>query len=308
LPSLWKVWLYRSGACVGGGLFLFYLWNSWQAFTYHQTLIKELDKLVLAWSLIVLAFGCQMLAWAYLMRGLGVTMTWQQVFEGYILSLLPRYIPGGIWSYVNRGEWLQHRLSVPYTISHLGSFIEIVVGITTAGGAIGIYMASQLPVLGAWIWISVIIIWFLGLGILYQRLSKLGWARYLDIHYDSARVPFRYWLIIVSLYVILWGCYGSLILLVNEAFTVSLHTNLLGATFLFSFSWLVGFFVVFVPAGLGIRETILVILLEKQLGTNSELASIIAITSRFVIALGELAWLGSWILCRRANVFMPGEK
>jgi hypothetical protein len=58
---------------------------------------------------------------------------------------------------------------------------------------------------------------------------------------------------------------------------------------MFGLSWLVGLVIVFVPAGLGVRETTLSHLIVNT-GVAVGYANIVSVASRLIIASAELSW------------------
>ena len=62
--------------------------------------------------------------------------------RGYSLSFLPRYLPGSIWGYLSRSEWLTQQFSIPFKYSNAISVVEIGATITA-------------NLLVAFIWLSI---------------------------------------------------------------------------------------------------------------------------------------------------------
>jgi hypothetical protein len=58
----------------------------------------------------------------------------------------------------------------------------------------------------------------------------------------------------------------------------------------FGLAWAAGFLVVFVPAGAGIREAVLVLTLSPVLPSGP--AALLALISRLVFTAGDLVWAG----------------
>ncbi len=70
------------------------------------------------------------------------------------------------------------------------------------------------------------------------------------------------------------------------------------ATLTYCAAWLGGFLVLFVPAGMGVREVLLRLLLVQTLGISSEQALLIAMTARFFSLLSEGIWLAIGLFIR----------
>jgi uncharacterized membrane protein YbhN (UPF0104 family) len=73
--------------------------------------------------------------------------------------------------------------------------------------------------------------------------------------------------------------------------TVSPHPTLDITTFVYAVSWLVGFFVVFIPSGLGVRELTMSSLLVAVAGMSTGIASAAALAVRALLLITEVAFV-----------------
>ena len=99
--------LYWLGLGIGLFFFVGQILRGYQVFstlTLDVSLLVRLSAAVLAG---LVALGLQMAAWRYLMQDLGIKLTWRSIIGGYMLSFLPRYVPGSVWGYLSRSEWLK---------------------------------------------------------------------------------------------------------------------------------------------------------------------------------------------------------
>ena len=124
LPWLRKILYF---VCLGAGALILILQaaNGYRAQTARGLPITSPQLLFGALVFTGLATGAQMLAWRTLMQGLGVSLGKREVLRGYMLSFLPRYIPGSVWGYLGRNEWFFQEYAVSYAASNLGSILEI---------------------------------------------------------------------------------------------------------------------------------------------------------------------------------------
>lgn len=97
-----------------------------------------------------------------------------------------------------------------------------------------------------------------------------------------------------------WLCYGAGIWLTAVALQVPTSGGVLGTAFAFSLAWLAGFVLVFVPAGLGVREIALSGLLGSAVGLSPATGTAIAVMSRLLILLSELGWVMVGVGSRRS--------
>jgi hypothetical protein len=93
------------------------------------------------------------------------------------------------------------------------------------------------------------------------------------------------------LYVAFWGLHGAALAMVARGLCITQPVPLAAATASMALAWASGFVVLFVPAGLGIREWALSALLVSTTALSSDQASLLAVTARLVLILAELALL-----------------
>ncbi len=299
----WRRALYLAGIGIGGLLFAYQVWNGYQGVVHSALHISHPVLIAVAWGLVEVSFALQMIAWSWLMDSLGSHLSWRQVVEGYTLSFLARYIPGSIWGYVSRGEWLRQDHNVAYSVSHFGSILEILTILTALGLISGIYLASVFVGLyrlillvltiiflpSVWLILSFVPRWVLSTKLLNKSFGNVA----------SLHLSIGTWVAVVMFHLLLWLCYGSLVLFITEAFGIRSEGGLVQYTFLFGLAWVVGFLAVFIPAGLGVREIALSSLLVTSVGLSASQASAVSVMSRLMVACSELLWVGIGIVATR---------
>jgi Uncharacterised protein family (UPF0104). len=119
---------------------------------------------------------------------------------------------------------------------------------------------------------------------------------------ESIETPFSFWntFLVLVLYIINWLIFGlAFYFFINAIIDFSLN-NFLYSTGAFAISGLIGLLAVFAPAGLGVREGILILILSYII--PSAVASIISITSRIWITLADIfLFLAIFILSKFKN-------
>lgn len=313
----WRRFLFFVGLSLGLLLFLRQVWVSYEAVQCHELRLFQPAYLLAALALNLLVYVLQMFAWAMIMRYLGFSISPRQILQGYLLSFLPRYIPGSLWGYWSRSRWLEQCCGVDYATSILGSILEASALILTALSIAAMYLytssaGSRRFLLAAacagLLWLACLVA-----PVLASRLSK-------ERSHSHSRKghALHVWFAVVALHLALWVTYGGSILLIGNAVLATPSGDLLGAIFSSSLSWLLGFVVIIVPTGIGVRELTLSTLLSIHSDLLPWQANLVAIISRLAIILAELGWLvvGLGIYIRRwwrdpsqANPFLPrGEE
>jgi hypothetical protein len=229
----------------------------------------------------LMSYVLLLLGWGIIVRSLRLQLSPRHLFDGYVLAFLPRYIPGSVWGYVSRGEWMRRVSGARYAQSTAASLLEISIQFGTAGLFVVLGLAPQAwrpLVLAAGI-PALAVPWWL-LQRFYLRAEevgavRLGWA----------------WAALLLNYPPFWTVHGLTVLAALQAVGSSAELSLPAAVFAFCASWLVGFAAIFVPAGLGVRELTLAALLQQMAGIDGPTASLVAVLTRLGIVAAELLFL-----------------
>jgi hypothetical protein len=295
---------YRLGMAAGLGVFAWQIWRGVQAARQTQAAPDLAAHMLPAFGLVFAAIGVQMLVWASMMAGLNIHARFLEVARGYMLSFLPRYIPGTVWGYLSRNEWLLREHQVSYNTSNLLTLLELGASITANLMIVALGFIWRESGVSRLLAIAVaafpVMVWG-GL----QMGSRWQWARRLFAKLLPAELFLNLslprWLAGVALYLVHWFLYGGALSLVAQTLGGAAAADWLQCTAAYGLAWLVGFFILFAPAGLGFRETALTSLLGQYFHFDSLLSSLVAVFFRLMTLAGELAW----VLVGLALRFLP---
>lgn len=282
----WRTLLYRLGLLMGLALFGYQFWQALTALWEHPGAIAAPWYLGIAVVIDVLAYLCLMLGWAILMRAVGVALSPTQIGEGYMLSFLPRYVPGTIWGYLSRSEWLARSAGVGYRQSGIASALEIGLQVVTAATVAVFLLASpfwRIAGVGLGIGVSMAA-WYWGPQ-LWSRLDRGPKG------VGAIRMPWRNLMAVLAVYAGFWYLHGLSTWLVARSIGAAGTLTPVSATPIFAASWLIGFLVVLVPSGLGVREWTLNYLLVANAGMPADAAAFVAVVVRLAIIVAELLLL-----------------
>lgn len=212
-------------------------------------------------------------------------MRYRDYLDIYFVSQLGRYIPGKIWMVVGKFEALRRRnYSVPWIT--FASFHEMLLMMIGAGFLvmvglpfIEIALLDENPMLKIPIIVipilSILIIapffrWlFAFLSKRFSRLSKLS-----EIDYPFSRMTLSW---ITGGYVLSWIFQGiGFFWLIRSIFPMTDFSLLF--ILCYPAAWIVGFLAIFSPSGIGVRESILILLLSTRVSASE--AALIAIAAR----------------------------
>lgn len=274
-----KTLLYRSGLALGAVLFAYQLWLALAALRANPN--------PLSYGYLAGLFGLDLFAYVLLIGGWGVitgalhlNLSARHLFHGYVLAFLPRYIPGSVWGYVSRGEWMRRTCGANYAQSTAASLLEITMQFGTAGIVV---LAGLAP--PTWR-LPAVALGVAGLALPWLALQRLYLQR---LAIPGRRLALA-WVALLALYGVFWTVHGLTIVLALQAVGAEPLDSLSAAIFAFCASWLVGFAALFVPAGLGVRELTLAAVLQ-QLAVSPGGASLVAVLTRLGIVAAELVFL-----------------
>jgi hypothetical protein len=302
----WRRIFYIVGIVFGLSLLAQQTWQGVTALQQYnqqaQLCVLRPSYLIGALGLYIAAYFVQMVAWALIMRSLQAPLAPGAVLKGYAISFLPRYIPGTVWGYLSRNEWLAQTYGIGYAVSTVASLLEASMLLVTAIALGTFYWVDapwKLPVAGLGI-VATGLTWLV-VPWLASRLSK----QRLQVEANASQ-RWRPGLLILLLYLLFWVIQGGAILYVGATLCANSSTGLSESGLLESglldigllegmaavgLSWALGFVILFVPAGLGIREWSLSTLLIIFSGIEPGQAAMIAVISRVALICAEIVVL-----------------
>ena len=256
---------------------------------------------------VVAALGCMMLAWRALLTDLGSPLPQPAAIRVMFLGQLGKYVPGAVWAVAAQVSLAQD-YQVPKKRSGAASLISmaitLVVGLIMAGVTLPLASAGALRQY----WWVLLCIPVLLVG-LYPPVTTFG----LDLAFRALRRPALGTPVspggmarAVGWTTLGWVCYGlHAWLLIGAIAGTSLHILLLSAGG-YALAWAVGFLLIPFPGGIGPREVALIAVLSPVMPRGSALA--VALASRVVLTVGDLAWAGLAVVIGRRGTSPPGAR
>ena len=256
---------------------------------------------------VVAALGCMMLAWRALLTDLGSPLPQPAAIRVMFLGQLGKYVPGAVWAVAAQVSLAQD-YQVPKKRSGAASLISmaitLVVGLIMAGVTLPLASAGALRQY----WWVLLCIPVLLVG-LYPPVTTFG----LDLALRALRRPALGTPVslggmarAVGWTTLGWVCYGlHAWLLIGAIAGKSLHILLLSFGG-YALAWAVGFLLIPFPGGIGPREVALIAVLSPVMPRGSALA--VALASRVVLTVGDLAWAGLAVVIGRRGTRPPGAR
>jgi uncharacterized membrane protein YbhN (UPF0104 family) len=264
--------------------------------------LGRIGPLTAAGSMLAVLFGllATMCAWRRLLAGLGSPLPALAAARILFLGQLGKYLPGSLWPILAQME-LGQAYQVPRhrsaSASVLTMLVSLLSGLLTAllmlpftGTSSYLWAFAAAPVLLACLHPRV-------LNPLMDRLLRL--ARQPEL---GQPLSGRTLAAALGWSFAAWICNGTQIWLLAVRLGAPARSSLLLAIGGYAFAWSAGFLVVFAPAGVGVREVLLVATLSPVVGTGG--ATAVALVSRALTTAGDLMTAAAAAVCGRRP---PGE-
>lgn len=259
--------------------------------------------------------------WAWIVEALGHRIAYLKAMRAWLTSESLRWLPGSVWGFCSRVD-AARTLGVPAVIASLSLPVELTVTIVSWGIiAFGGVLASRL---GARLWVTYGK-WFgpLGVGALaslvvlalvWPLLVRQCWfrtaserlAKFLKLKLDPGLL-IRSGLFYTALNAL--NGLGFWLILVGMGYQRAVSPTL--AVGVNAVGWLIGFFAIGVPGGIGVREAGAALLLAPFIPWKE--AVLAAVLWRLVQIVAELASLLPWLFVgngkgRASRCSLPKEE
>jgi len=276
------------------------LWFGYQLLK-NSSVFSALDSAGLIFAgLAILVYSASSLvsfsAWHFLLRSVGEHQVrmWQAI-SICALSQVGKYIPGNVAHHFGRVVLAKrHGLGMSNTLFTM--FLETVWVVAIAAlmallvlMTVGRRLFNELPHIPQW-WvlagvISVAILAPVAVHRLFERAAR-WWAKRQEIEITSVRMPpLRTFWLISLLYVLNYLILGLVLHIIASQIFGEQRAGILLLSGIFAVAWIAGFLTPGAPAGLGVREVVLVAALTPIYG--SEIAVGVAAVLRVVTVLGD---------------------
>jgi glycosyltransferase 2 family protein len=241
------------------------------------------------------------LSWRALLTDLGARLPFAGGLRVFFLGQLGKYVPGSIWPAVAHME-LGRDYRVPQRVSGAAVAATLLMSVGTGllaavvlvplagGGALGRYW---------WIVVALPLVAVVAAPPVLNRLLALALrlARRAELPQPLSLAGV---LRSVSWALAAWLCYGAQVWLLAHQLGVPGGLRLLLlSTGAFAGAWSIGFLLVIAPAGAGAREAALILLLGSAMPSAE--ATVVAVVSRLLMTVGDLAWGGVATLAGRGD-------
>ncbi len=260
--------------------------------------------LALAFVLSILGMTGLAVLWRQCLSLFGAPQPLPRVTAWYFAGELGKYLPGGIWPVVGRGE-LATRGGVSRTVAYASTLISM--GVMCIGAALTCGLLSPIVEIQAGhVGPELLLLLLVPLGIIAVHPAVFG--RFLKLltkatkgRFELEPAPWRKMLGLILVSVPGWVAVGAASVVVTQA--LGFDEQAARVAFAAIAAWIIGFLAVPVPAGAGIRELVFVWLSGLPAAEATAVAAVARVMLIIVDGLGGVIGL----LCIRGRNLSPRE-
>jgi glycosyltransferase 2 family protein len=259
-------------------------------------------SLVLTW----LMYALLILGWRSMLNGWGQQLDGWSAARIWILSSLGKYVPGKVWAVAGMALLAQRAGVAPWAAT--GSAVVMqVLAIGTGAAVAGLAGARNLESAqrGAGAVLLLLVagaIMSVGLLLWPPFLRRL--LRLAAPQAAGERPPTGRGIVVgIATNIVAWLGYGLSLWLLSRGLLPSSGLGLRLAVAVFTASYLAGFLALFAPGGIGVREGLFILMLQKPLGVGA--ATSLALASRLLLTVAELGGAVPFLVFRRRQVRVP---
>jgi len=301
----WRTPLRLVVAGVFAGVIVVVLAGQWRQ---ARPLLGRLSVPVVlgSWALVLAGIYATFRSWRAALADLGGSLPHTGAMRVFYVGQLGKYVPGTVWPAVT-----QMRLGRDYRVPPRASgaaFVVFMLMLIGTGLLVGV---PVIPLLGRdavdeYRWLALV------LPLLALALAPPVLNRAIALALRLARRPpmpaplsLGGILRVAGWAVVSWLCYGGHVYLLAGQLGAGGGPLLwLQCTGAFAAAFVSGPLLLVVPAGAGVREAALLLLLGSTV--TAPVAAVIAVVSRLLFVVGDVAWSGVAVVAARRAVSAPG--
>ena len=290
-------WFFLTVALAG---LLWVIVENWGSLT-HALVTLPWYIAVASFALAVVYVFFTMWSWRVILADLGSSLNWNTSTQLFGISQIGKYIPGGVWNIVAAAE-IGRDHDIPARRSVTAMTVAVLISLLSGTGIGVITVLSTSVSIQVPPWLIVLLLAILVALLMPPVLNRLiGFGfKLLKRPAPERRMTFKGLGLGTLLAVIAWGIAGMQIWLLACGFgmrpSVSGMALSIGA---YALAWVTGFLVVFVPAGTGVRESVLGLFFAGALASGGVLA--VVLVSRIAMTFADLLFAVIGALLKTCN-------
>jgi uncharacterized membrane protein YbhN (UPF0104 family) len=260
---------------------------------WHQAQRLSVPSVLLAFALSIAGLFFNLMVWREILADLGSPLSVTEAWRIYFIGNLSKYVPGSIWPVLVQAE-----LGADHGIPRSRSAVSVLLSYTvmTCSGAVVAAITLPFATAGSvaqYFWILFLIP--VGIAVLSPPVLN----RLLRLVLRASRQPvlgqgvsYRGLARTMAWALSAWATNGLMIYVLMRQLAGDRQGTLLVSVGAYSLSWVVGFLAVFAPAGLGVREAVMIATLHSQT-TAWHAITAVALVQRALSVIADAATGGA---------------
>lgn len=253
--------------------------------------------LLVAAALLVWAmYAILVQAWRVMLHGWGERLPFITAARIWTVSSLGKYIPGKVWAIAGMAVMAQ-RAGVRRWTATASAVVLQALAVGTGAAVVGAAGSASLESRYPWVpsaLVALVVLSLLGIGLLLWPPFIRRLLRVVRVEAEGASPGAGAVLAGMTANVVAWLGYGlAFWLLAHGLFDASAFTPALAIT-TFAASYVAGLLFLPAPAGIGVRESVVILMLGGALGESTALA--LAIASRALLTITEFGAAAPFLL------------
>jgi uncharacterized membrane protein YbhN (UPF0104 family) len=293
----WKTWAVRGAQALVAVLVIYFVYRSVSTQIEQSRFLElhfTLGYLLAAWVAIAAYYLLFAGGLMLVIRALGYRPRYRDIFKLSFAANLGKYLPGGVWQVAGKVA-MARQAGVDRHAALVASVVESAVSVT---GGLLLFLSTTL--LGApfpagvpkWPLYALMVGIFAALQPqIFARVVALA-MRLLKIDGDPPHLKFRQIVALVLYYSAIWVVAGAAFWFFTRSLTSDPGASVFAYAGYYAAAMVGGLLVLFVPAGLGVREGFLVTLVGAVVSGGVATAWIVALAARVWSVAMELVLSG----------------
>lgn len=250
-------------------------------------------------ALVLVTYAILVESWRRMVAGWGARIAWWPAARVWVISSMGKYLPLKFWTIAGMAV-LGREAGVPASVATTAAVVLQVVSIGTGALVVALTGSAALEAVtpGAWVGLAaliglataclVVVLWPRPLNWLLRRLGRDG-----DLRAPAAAAVATGVLANAAA----WVGYGIALSWLARGVFAEVALTVPAAIAAFTASYLAGFLFLLAPSGLGVRESVFVLLTQGALGPAQ--AAALAVVSRIGMTIADLLAAAPFVLARR---------